>query len=639
MFKNLIKEEVQKMKKILFITFLILLFSKVPIIAQCDGCDLTYAEALAFNNSLEMEDMVEIPMRDGVKLYARIYYPKIKRMNLPTVLMRTPYFIPDGDFIWFSRVMAGFLKNGYAVVVNNERGRYWSDGEYTFLTGAKNDGYDVVDWIVNQSWSNGKVGTYGCSSTAEHQLGLATKDHPGHVAMIPAAAGAGIGEVGPYHPQGMFYRGGVIQMVWLEWYFKRGFNEFPRFGVELSKDDKIRLNQYMIRPNLPKVDWEKAYRHLPLMNQVKNIGGLKSDFDEFAKRLPNDPAWHKAEFANDDDYYGVPTLHVNSWYDCSFGPSSMELFDVMNKNATDKESGENQFMIIAPTNHCGQLGATENWYYGDRFMGDASFPYVQLYVDWFDYWLKGKNNGVVNRKKIQLFTMGKNKWEFFDDWPPKESEKQILYLHSTKGANSKMGDGKLNHDKSTKDNYDEFIYDPGNPVPSLGDNDWGYIPEMKSGSFDQSAIEMRDDVLVYSTEILPNDIQITGPVEVFLYLSSNVKDTDLTAKLVDVYPDGKAYNVAESIQRVRWRKGYESPEFMEEDKVYQVKVGPLLTSNQFKQGHRIRLEISSSNFPRFERNLNTGGNNFDETEWEIANNRIHIGKKYASRIEFHVVDE
>lgn len=633
----LIKPRFQRTIVLVFLCLLSIVSEKS--FAQCDGCNLSPEEARAFNETVDMVDMVGIPMRDGIKLNSRIYFPKLPRKNLPTVLVRTPYHIPTGDFTWFSTTMATFLKNGYAVVVNNERGRYWSEGDYTFLTGAKNDGYDVIEWIVNQPWSNGKVGTYGCSSSGEHQLGLATMDHPGHAAMIPAAAGAGIGKFGEYWPQGMFYRGGVVQMVWVDWYYLRGQNEFPKFNENLSWEEKQKLGRYYdLWAKKPKVDWEKTHLHLPFMNQLKSVGALNSDFDEFSQRFPNDPQWKKLDFARDNEKYGVPALHVNSWYDCSFGPSSMALFEHMKENAYDPESGENQYMIIAPTNHCGQFGATENFHYGDRYLGNAYFDYNKLYLDWFDYWLKGKDNGVLDRKQFQLFTMGKNQWEYFEEWPPAEAREKTLYLSSKTGANTKFGDGILSQSVPSLNKQDGFIYDPANPVPSLGDNDWGFLTEMKSGSFDQSPIEIRQDVLVFSSPVLKEELQITGPVKVILYLSSNAKDTDLTAKLVDVYPDGKAYNVAESIQRVRWREGYEKPVFMKSGEVYEVEIGPLLTSNLFKKGHQIRLEVSSSNFPRFERNLNTGGNNYDESEWVKANNNIHQGPEYPSRMVFYVVE-
>ncbi len=617
----------------LIILFSLLLFFPKLADAQCKGCDLSRDEAIAYNQTVEMIDMVEIPMRDGTVLNGRVYFPEQPKKDLPTILFRSPYFLPQSDFRWFAEEVAAFLLNGYVVVFNSERGRYWSEGDYTFLAGAKNDGYDVIDWIVNRPWSNGKVGTWGCSSSAEHQLGMATTNHPGHAAMIPIAAGAGIGEVGDFHPQGMFYRGGVVQMPWIPWYYLYGFNEFPTFKGKLSREDRLRLSRfYDLWASKPEVDWAKALRHLPLMDQIEALGGLKSDFSRFVRQLPNDPAWHEVDFAGDNDTYGVPALHINSWYDISFGPSSMALFKLMQQQAFDRESADNQYMLISATNHCAQGRETEDYYYGDRYLGDARYNYYQLYIDWFDYWLKGEENGVTGRDKIELYTMGKNQWESFDEWPPFLAEELTYYLHSDQGANSLAGDGRLSLQPSSNAGYDEFTYDPANPVPSLGDNDWGMIPEMKSGSFDQSSIEMRNDVLVYSTPVLEEGVQVTGPVKVIIYLSSDVRDTDLTAKLVDVYPDGRAFNVAESIQRVRWRESYEEPLFMEEGEVYKVEIGPLLTSNLFKEGHKIRLEISSSNFPRFERNLNTGGNNYNESKWQIANNKIHFGSTSSSKI-------
>lgn len=601
--------------------------------SQASGASLTKEEALAYLGTVDVKEMVGIPVRDGVVLNSRIYFPESRRADLPTVLIRSPYFIPKSESQWFAEEVATFLKNGYAVVINNERGRYWSEGEYSFLAGARDDGYDVIDWITRQPWSNGKVGTWGCSSSAEHQLGLATTDHPGHAAMIPMAAGAGIGEVGPYHPQGMLYRGGVVQMPWVRWYYDYGFNEFPSFGDSLSRADRLRLNTfYDLWVDKPAVDWRDALLHLPLIEQIENIGGLRSDFRRFISRPPDDPAWHHEEFAGAGDTFGVPALHINSWYDISFGPSSIALFEHMQRHATDDEASSNQFMIIAATDHCGQSSETETYYYGDRFLGNARFDYWQLYVDWFDHWLKDQENHAADRPKIQLFTMGKNEWEYYDAWPPSEAEPITYYLSSEEGANSKFGDGTLGTEPNPERGYDEFIYDPSNPVPSLGDNDWGMIPELESGSYDQSAVEIRNDVLVYTTPVLDEDMQVTGPVRVVIYLSSNVPDTDLTAKLVDVNPDGQAFNVAESIQRVRWRDGYEQPAFMAPGEVYRVEVGPLLTSNLFKAGHRIRLEISSSNFPRFERNLNTGGNNYDETEWRVATNKVHLGGEHPSHL-------
>jgi hypothetical protein len=291
-------------------------------------------------------------------------------------------------------------------------------------------------------------------------------------------------------------------------------------------------------------------------------------------------------------------------------------------------------MIIAPTRHCQQgKMETEHTVVGQRDMGNAQFDYVGQIQQWFDHFLKGVANGVTSQPKVRAYMMGANQWRSYDRWPPKEVEYVSYYLDSDGGANSLLGNGRLSTTKPSKAGSDAFVYDPMRPVPSPN----GGFSGGQFGSFDQSGTEMRNDVLVYSTPPLQQTLEITGPVKVSLYVSSDAKDTDLTLKLLDVYPDGKAYNLDESIQRARWRDGWEKPVFLEPGRVYKVDVGPLVTSNAFAPGHRIRVEVSSSDFPRFERNLNTGGNNFDEKDGVVARNVIHHAPAYPSAVVLPVV--
>jgi len=232
--------------------------------------------------------------------------------------------------------------------------------------------------------------------------------------------------------------------------------------------------------------------------------------------------------------------------------------------------------------------------------------------------------------------MGANEWKTYDTWPPKNVELLTYYLDSDGRANSAVGDGRLTMTKPAKPSSDTFVYDPMHPVPSVGGQSCCFAV-LPGGSFDQGSVEMRNDVLVYTSPPLAQRIDVVGNIDVTLYLASNVKDTDLTIKLVDVGPDGKAFNLDEGIQRVRWREGWEKPVFMESGKVYKVDIPPLVTSNAFAAGHRIRIEVSSSSFPHFERNLNTGGNNYDEKDGIIARNTIHHAPAYASRIVLPIV--
>lgn len=599
--------------------------------------DEAQAEALEYVRSVDRDRKVMIPMRDGVRMVAEIYYPEGPRENLPTVLFRTPYNLAGEEVNWAQNV-ADFLRNGYAVIFSNERGRYWSEGHFTYLVGARDDAYDTVDWIVNRPWSNGKVGTLGCSSSAENQLGLSTTDHPGHAAMIPMGAGAGIGEVGPFHEQGNWYRGGAWQGVWLSWYYRAGYSDFPTFRRDLTREDRIRLARfYDLEAEIPPMNLDSVVWHLPLMDMMEAIEGPPSDFNTFVRRFPGDPAWDEVELAGEGDTIGVPALHVDSWYDLSIGPN-LALFEYAQEHASDAEAAENQFVVVAPTAHCQQGDyETENTYVGARNMGDARFDYQQLYLDWFDHWLKGVDNGVTERPKVLAYTLVENEWETYADWPPPEAEPVVWYLDSDGRANTRVGDGVLRREAPTEAGVDRFTYDPATPVPSLGGSICCFSEDFVPGAFDQSGIEMRGDVLVYTSPVLEEGIQVTGWIDVILNVSSDARDTDFTAKLIDVDEQGRAWNVDESIQRARWREGYDEAVFMEEGEVYEVRVGPLATSTYFPPGHRIRVEISSSNFPRFGRNLNTGGNNYDESEGVVAHNAVHHSPEHPSRIVLPVV--
>ncbi len=353
---------------------------------------------------------------------------------------------------------------------------------------------------------------------------------------------------------------------------------------------------------------------LPLTNIMPRLGAAPSDWDDFLRRQPNDPRWKKVDFGGEGDRNSAPALYINSWYDLSIGPNAA-MFQYQTANAATPVARDNTFMVITPTPHCeeGRI-ETEHTVTGERDVGDARFDYVGLVQGWYDHFLKGEENGITKQPKVRAYMMGANEWRSYDTWPPKQVQYLPFYLAGAGKANSATGDGRLSTTKPGGEGSDAFLYDPLHPVPSLGGSICCFSPTFTGGSYDQSHIEMRNDVLVYTSEPLKKTLELAGPVSVSLFLSSDRKDTDLTIKLLDVYPDGRAYNLDENIERVRWRDGWDKPVFMEPDKVYKVDIGPLQTSNAFLPGHRIRVEISSSNFPRFDRNLNTGGNNYDEKD-------------------------
>jgi len=590
-----------------------------------------------------IEQKIMVPMRDGIRLATDVYRPKTDT-PVPIIFSRTPYNFNswrDGKMSTRTyRSAYEVVKLGYAYVVQNERGKFFSEGEWDILGPPTTDGVDALTWMAEQLWSNGKVGTQGCSSTAEWQMGVAALNHPAHAALVPMGFGAGVGRIGEFYEQGNWYRGGAQQMLFTSWLYGNQNIQRPTFPTELSREDLVRVSRFFdLAPEMPRVDWSKAFWHLPVMDIMKNVQGAKGIYERMIKRKPNDPAWYEGGLYHDDMDFGVPSLWFVSWYDVSSGPN-LALFNHVRINAKDPEVAENQFVVIAPTLHCGFWRASEETIVGERNMGDIRFDYDGLIYGWFDYWLKGEKNGILDKTpRVQYYTMGLNKWQSSDTWPPEDARMVTYYLTSGGKANTLNGDGRLTKNPpGPEDHPDAFIYDPANPVPSYGGNVCCTGNAIKGGAFDQQQLETRPDILVYSTDPLDMGVEVSGTIEITLYVSSDVKDTDFTVKLIDVYPDGTAYNLDETIQRARYREGYDREVFMEEGKVYELRVSSMSTSNTFKKGHRIRIEVSSSNFPRFTRNLNTGGNNYDEGEGVFAENKVHHSATYTSRIRLPIVE-
>ena len=627
------------MKNLYNILFLItILFSSSFVKSQDDILS-------KINKIGTLEQKVMMPMRDGVRLATDIYIPRSDK-KVPIIFSRTPYnFNSWGDGKEQNRTHQRAyeaLKKGYAYVVQNERGRYFSEGEWDILGMPLTDGYDAFSWMSEQSWSNGKIGTLGCSSTAEWQMAVAALDHPSHAAMVPQGFGAGVGRVGDFFEQGNWYRGGVEQLLFGTWLYGVEHDKFkPRIPADASQEDLIRISRfYDLAPENPPVDWAEKIKHLPLQDLLKNVGGKKEIFDKMIKRKPNDKEWYSGGLYHDDMDFGVPSFWFVSWYDVATTPN-IALFNHVRENSVDQYVNDNQYLIIAPTLHCGFTRATENTIVGERSVGDARLNYEEQIYDWFDLMLKEKQNDFKkNTPRVQYYTMGSNKWQSSDVWPPKNTEMTTFYLSSNGSANTMYGDGKLTTLKrKIQNNTDSFLYDPMDPVTSNGGGVCCMGNAVKGGAFDQQEIESRDDVLVYTSEPLNNGFEVTGFINSTIYLSSDVKDTDVTIKLIDVYPDGTAYNIDETIQRVRFREGYDKEVFMEKGNVYKVDLSQMSTSNYFKKNHRIRIEISSSNFPRFARNLNTGGDNFNESNGIVARNTIHHSKKYPSSITLPIVKQ
>jgi putative CocE/NonD family hydrolase len=591
---------------------------------------------------IRLEKTVLVPMRDGVRLSSDIYSPVGVEGPLPVVLVRLPYnknhyrgYGSPGSDAHF------FAGHGYHVVVQDMRGRFESEGEYLVSAADREDGYDTVEWISRQPWSNGKVGTYGCSYLGENQIQLSATRHPNHAAAIPMAAGGGYRGTGR---QFITLDGGIPELATgLGWFWRAGTKYHLKRPAGML-DEEFRNDAAMFEPwpHVPDIDFKPAFWLLPTADILESLGGPSSDYRDFYSHGPADPYWDRLNYVDDNDQFNVPALHVNSWYDGGVN-ETLILFNLFRENATGEAGRNNQFAIISPTAHC-ESEFLENWQdavIGSMSVGDISKDYFHIYLDWFDHWLKGIQNEVTGMPRLQYYAMGAQEWRMAESWPLNNTEFRNYFLHSEGNANTRSGDGVLTVETPiSEEQADHYQYDPGNPAPTLG----GAIcciseDAAPAGAYDQMEVENREDVLVYTSDVLKADMEVTGPITATLYVSSSAKDTDFTAKLVDVHPDGTTYNIQDSILRARYREGFEKQVFMEPGGIYRLEIRLHATSNVFLKGHRIRLQVSSSNFPRFVRNLNTGGNNYDETEWVVAKNTIHHSAAYPSRLVLPIVSD
>ncbi|RLA02700.1 MAG: acylase [Gammaproteobacteria bacterium] len=601
------------MFRISIISLFYILLTTGPIFAQFPGApDPKY--------KVTIEKSVMVSMRDGKSLSTDIYFPEGYKGKLPTIMIRTPYGKTESDLM--TSVAEMFASQGYAVAFQDKRGRFESEGDYIPSIGDAVDGYDTTDWLSKQTWSNGKVGMIGCSYPGDVQLFTAQLRHPALKAIVPQAAGSVIGSLGGDYKYFGVRLGGTIELAQgLAWFY----SDVEHF--------------YKSNPEVKMHDIKDLWWHLPL-NDITHYAGIPEQlttFNELTMTPVTDPWWDQFLYMTKEYRSDVPALHVNSWYD--FGSrETIITYEHMRDTSVSKLARENQFMIMSPTTHCRSESVGANTIVGERGMGDAGYGFIKIYFDWFDFWLKGEGNSNFEIPKIHYYLMGKNEWKTAEVWPIPGTIAKKYYLHSNGKANSLNGDGGLSLKAPQKEPKDDYVYDPEFPVPTKGGPVCCTGKNSPAGSFDQREIEIRNDVLVYTSDALKEGIEVTGKIDAVFYVSSSAKDTDFTAKLIDVYPDGRAFNIEEGILRARYREGQDKEVWMEQGGVYELRIDMDATSNYFGPGHKIRLEVSSSNFPRFDRNLNTGGNNYDEVDWLVANNSIHHSKIYPSHLILPVVE-
>ncbi|MDH4145952.1 MAG: CocE/NonD family hydrolase [Acidimicrobiia bacterium] len=549
----------------------------------------------------------DVPMqtRDGVTLYADIVRPDAPG-RFPVLLSRTPYgkggsTDPNGPNTFFARY-------GYVSVTQDCRGRWSSEGEYDTIFQEAADGYDAVEWAARLPWSNGRVGTTGQSYLGLTQYLIACTDPmpPSLQVMAPVSASS------DYHQSWIYHTGGASLWGWLVPYaIFKGRNTLRRAG----RDDLVeRVASYidgehtMMRKtpfglNFTTPLTEDWFRHLPIADWGELLAETAPYFAEHVAHADDGPYWYRANVNRHAASVTVPMLHVTSWYDI-FAEGGPNAYRSVKDHSRFPAARNGQRLIIGPWGHLLPYSVPSTRGAGDIDFGpEAMIDLNQTLLRWFDHWLYDAANGIMDEPPVTVFTLGENRWQHLDDWPPPNMRAVRWYLHSAGDANSLGGGGTLSMVPPGADEPDDsFDYDPADPVPTLGGNN--LIIDM--GVQDQRPVEERRDVLVFTSEPLPRPLEITGPIRVELWATSSAVDTDFTAKLVDVRPDGYAMNLQDGMIRARYRDSASEPVAMEPGRPYRFEIDLWNTSNVFLPGHRIRVEISSSNFPRFDRNLNTG---------------------------------
>ena len=527
---------------------------------------------------------VQMKTRDGVTLRADIYRPKSSE-KFPVILMRTPY---DKSVSWAVSPVFRMVPRGYVVIIQDVRGRYNSEGEWYPFRHEQADGFDAVEWAAALPYSNGKVGMMGASYVGATQM-LAAIAQPPHLAAIAPNMTAS-----NYH-DGWTYQSGALE----QWFDQNWTSQLAQNTLERLISQNT--NALGGTPILPLADYP-----------VFNFGQLPADAHLTAAIAPYyldwlahpdyDDYWKQWSIEENFSKIAVPMLQVGGWYDI-FNAGTLRNYMGAKAHGSNEAARTQQHLLIEIGGHAG---------FGRR-IGDVDFGphatengYTDVILDWYDFLLKGIKNEFSTDKPVKLFVMGANEYRQEDDWPPPQAKSTKYFLHSAGKANSLRGDGSISTTAPKSEPSDSYVYNPANPAPTLGGPLCCDEEHMEPGPRDQRAVENRDDVLVYSTGPLPSDVEVTGPVTADLFVKSSAVDTDFTAKLVDVGPDGFAQDLTEGILRMRYRGSPEHATLMNPGQIYEISLDLWATSNVFLRGHSLRLEISSSNFPRFDRNLNTG---------------------------------
>ncbi|MGI8688061.1 MAG: CocE/NonD family hydrolase [Thermomicrobiales bacterium] len=572
--------------------------------------------------TLSVDRNVPVPMRDRVALFADVYRPAGPG-PYPTLLQRTPYDKQNiGASAPFILRAAG---SGYAVVVQDVRGRFESEGEFSAFTNERQDGYDTLEWLVAQPWCNGDVGMFGGSYVGLTQWQAAISGHPALKVIAPAITAA------DYHA-GWTYQGGAFELSFnLSWTMT---NLATNTVSRRRKSDPSAEETF--QRLLDGVDnLSEEFRRLPLVGHPI-LAEYAPYYDDWVHHPTYDDSWAALDVSMRHDTLSVAALNIGGWYDI-FLKGTIENFTGMRATAPAAVR-DRQHLLLGPWNHGGMargnpIGAHD---FGMRATG-AVLDADGIQLRWFDRWLRGIENGVDGEPPVRLFVMGSNQWRDEQEWPLARTDWQEWFLHSGGRANTLHGDGALSRQSPASEPPDAYVYNPRNPVPTMGGGLCCNAVVSQGGAYDQRAVEAREDVLVYTTPPLEQPVEVTGPVKLILHASSSAPDTDWTAKLVDVSPCGYARNLTDGILRARYRDSMREGTPITPGAVIAYAVDLWATSNVFLAGHCIRLEVSSSNFPRFDRNPNTGEEPGRSKAMVSALQTVFHSSEYPSRLVLPVI--
>jgi putative CocE/NonD family hydrolase len=572
-----------------------------------------------------IERNVPMKARDGVVLRADVYRPDGPGRR-PVLLSRLPYDKAGrrrpGD-------IDVFVDHGYVVIMQDTRGRFASDGDtYVPLAPEANDGHDAVEWAAGLPYSDGRVGTMGQSYLGATQYLLAPTRPPHLRAAFPASAAA------DFHQAWVYHTGGAFELGWqIPYAVLMARDTIRRAGLTTSLLPRLeRELAPAVTPWAPPLSAE-AYRRLPLTAWAELLEPVAGYLGEYLRHPEDGPAWWALNLERRHAEIAVPMYHVTSWYDI-FLHGGIANFCGLRRHAMTDAARAAQKLLIGPWAHLFPYTSPTSAGTGEIDFGPAALVDLhQIQLRWFDHWLKGIDTGLLEEPPVRIFVMGANRWRDENEWPLARTRYTPYYLHGGGRANTAAGDGTLGPEPPGDERADRFVYDPDDPVPTRGGN----TLILAMGVIDQRPVEARADVLVYTSAVVTDALEVTGPVVVTLYATSSAPDTDFTAKLVDVRPDGYAQNLADGIVRARYRKSRQTPTPLTPGEVSAFTIDLWATSHVFRPGHRLRVEISSSNFPRFDRNLNTGADQATGTHWQPAHQTVFHDTRYPSHILLPII--